>query len=239
LLSAELLACALVSLALDHVILAVRSLSAASDDVAQALGIRIDAGGAHPGWGTHNAIARFGSSYLELIAVSDIDLARARPRGARLLGLLERGEGWLGFALRSSDLHASVSMLRARGLAIGDIIDGRRMRPDGVELRWRSAAFDEATWGCLLPFLIQHEMPPPNTASDILSLTVGTRDLPAALEAYTALLDAAPTDDTFRLADDVTLRLTQADTDGLSAVTLRASRTDEVTVHGATFHLTS
>jgi hypothetical protein len=226
-----------VSLALDHVILAVRDLSSASHEVAEALRIDVQPGGAHPGWGTHNSIARFGSSYLELIAVSDVGLAGRRPRGARLLKLLELGEGWLGFALRSSDLDASVQDLRNRGLPIGDIEPGRRMRPDGVELRWRSAAFDEAMWGGTLPFLIQHQVGPSATRSDILAVTVGARDLATATDAYARLLDAPPDDGTWRLADGVTLQLVHSATDGLAAVELRGALKADVSVRGAAFHL--
>ena len=51
--------------------------------------------------------------------------------------------------------------IRSRGLAIGDPQPGRRTRPDGVLLKWRTASFDDAMWGGLLPFfLIQHETAP-------------------------------------------------------------------------------
>ena len=149
-------------------------------------------GGEHPGWGTHNAIVHFGSSYLELIAVNNLDEARARPRGARLLAALERGPGWLGYALRSADLDASVREIRDRGLPIGDPQPGRRTRPDGVLLQWRTASFDDAMWGGLLPFLIQHESPPPDPASAIAAVEIAVADLDAAIPTYRALFGQEP-----------------------------------------------
>ncbi|HYW87010.1 MAG TPA: VOC family protein, partial [Chloroflexota bacterium] len=155
-------------LTLDHVILAVPDLAAGSRELGDALGVVVEPGGEHPGWGTHNAIVRLGSSYLELIAVNDIEQARQRPRGARLLSLLERGGGWLGFALRAADLDEAVRDLRARGMRISDPQAGRRLRPDGVELRWRTAAFEDAMWGGRLPFLIQHDVAPAAPESEVL-----------------------------------------------------------------------
>jgi hypothetical protein len=226
-----------VSLTLDHVILAVPDLTTASAELADALNVSVDPGGQHPGWGTHNAIARFGSSYLELIAVRDLEQARRRPRGARLLALLDRGPGWLGYALRATDLDAAVRDIRARGLPIGDPEPGRRTRPDGVELRWRTAAFDEALWGGLLPFLIQHERPPAAARSDLLAVEVGARDLARAASTYAQILGQAPEGATWHLPDGCALHLASATVDGLRCVAPRGNADRELTVLGARFRI--
>jgi len=229
-----------VSLTVDHVILVVPTLDAGMAELRSSLGLDVVYGGEHPGWGTHNAIARFGSSYLELIAVNNVDEARARPRGARLLAALDRGPGWLGYAVRSSDLDASVRDIRARGLPIGDPQPGRRMRPDGVELRWRTATFDDAMWGGLLPFLIQHDGPPPTPASGISTVEVAVRDLTASIPTYTALLGAPPQRQqdsaAWPLEDGSTVRLTSGGTDGLAAITIGGGRR-HVEILGASFRL--
>jgi hypothetical protein len=234
-----------VSLTLDHVILVVPDLSSAMAELSTALGMDVPYGGEHPGWGTHNAIVRFGSSYLELIAVSNLDEARARPRGARLLAALEHGPGWLGYALRSSDLDASVREIRARGLELGDPQPGRRTRPDGVLLEWRTASFNDAMWGGLLPFLIQHEGQPPAPASAIGAVEVAVRELDAAVPTYRALFGEEPLrqHDTaeWRLEDGATVRLTAGavDHDGLALVELGTGAERDKTVLGARFRLQS
>jgi catechol 2,3-dioxygenase-like lactoylglutathione lyase family enzyme len=218
-----------VSLTLDHVILVVPDLDAASAELAAALSADVQYGGEHPGWGTHNAIVRMGSSYLELIAVNNLDEARRRPRGARLLEALERGPGWLGYALRADDLDDEVRQIRPRGLPIGDPQPGRRLRPDGVELRWRSASFDDAMWGGLLPFLIQHEGPVSPSTTGIAAVEVAVRDLDASVPTYAALFGREPAcrggSAIWRLPDDAEVRLTAApdrEHDGLHAVALRS-----------------
>jgi catechol 2,3-dioxygenase-like lactoylglutathione lyase family enzyme len=227
-----------VSLTLDHVILAVPDLAAGSRELGDALGVVVEPGGEHPGWGTHNAIVRLGSSYLELIAVNDIEQARQRPRGSRLLSLLERGGGWLGFALRADDLDEAVRDLRARGMPISDPQAGRRLRPDGVELRWRTAAFEDAMWGGLLPFLIQHDVAPAAPESGVLTIEVGATDLRMASAAYEKLLGESLDGASWRLRDGCTVRLARAaDTDGLQAVELRGNEARGLTVLGARFGL--
>jgi hypothetical protein len=215
----------------------VPDLATASRELANALSVTVEPGGEHPGWGTHNAIVRLGSSYLELIAVNDIDAARRRPRGARLLSLLELGPGWLGYALRTPDLDASVRELRSRGLAIGDPQAGRRMRPDGVELRWRSAAFDDAMWGGLLPFLIQHDSPPPAPDSEVLTIEIGASDLRLASATHAKLLGEPLDAASWLLPDGCAVRLVSAPHDGLACVELRGRETRELQVLGARFRV--
>jgi Glyoxalase-like domain len=193
---------------LDHVILAVPDLANDSRRLADALGLVVHPGGEHPGWGTHNAIVRFGQSYIELIAVNDEAAARKRPRGDRLLAALERGPGWLGYALGTDDLDSTAAEIRARGLAVRAPDAGRRLRPDGVELRWRSASIgDEAMWGGLLPFLIQHDTPlevragPASASSHSLgavgvsAVGIAVSDIAAGVPTYEALTGQAPTND--------------------------------------------
>ena len=144
---------------IDHVVLAVDDLEGSARALGAALGIEVHAGGAHPGWGTHNAIAWLGDGYLELITVADADQAGQVPQGRRLIESLRRGTGWLGYALAVDDLDRTLDDLRARGVSVGPPTEGRRLRPDGAELRWRLAGLDPELWGGTLPFLIQHDTP--------------------------------------------------------------------------------
>jgi hypothetical protein len=210
---------------IDHLILAVTDLATATQELAEALGVVVEPGGEHPGWGTHNAIVRLGSSYLELIAVKDPDLARRRPRGQRLLASLESGSGWLGYALRTADIASASQQLRSRGLSVGEAEPGRRLRPDGTELRWQTASFDEAMWGGVLPFVIQHESMAtapaahPVGATGIKALGVAVHDLQGSVPVYEQLFGLRPKHDEFayvqarraswRLPDGCFVRLMQ------------------------------
>jgi hypothetical protein len=193
---------------LDHIILVVQDLAADARRLGDALGLVVQQGGEHPGWGTHNAIVRFGSSYLELIAVNDVEAAQKRPRGERLLQALEHGPGWLGYALGTDDIRSTADAIRARGLQVHEPDIGRRTRRDGVELRWQSANIgDQATLGGILPLLIQHDRPlevragpdanqhHPLGAIGVSAVGIAVRDLAATAPMFAALLDGAPTND--------------------------------------------
>jgi len=96
---------------LDHLIVTAPSLATGRDQLATELGVALQAGGEHPGMGTHNALLRLGeSSYLEVIAP---DPAAPRPARARWFGLDSlpasapaRLRAWV---VRTEDLDAALS----------------------------------------------------------------------------------------------------------------------------------
>ena len=140
---------------LDHVLLAVGDLDAATRDVRARLGLNALVGGVHPGRGTHNSLVHFGSAYLELIGVNE----PSSPRAQGLLGFLAEGDGPYGFALAVADLAEAAATLRARGLGVSEPRDGSRRTPEGTLLRWRSADLSRGPGGTRggapLPFLIE------------------------------------------------------------------------------------
>jgi len=121
--------------ALDHVIVGVRDLDLAAADYATLLGRAPSWRGDHPGWGTANALFRLENSYLELVAPSGDG-----PFGANLRARLdERGEGPIGFALRTDDATACAAALRERGVAATDPIAGEgHDTATGAVRRWRN-----------------------------------------------------------------------------------------------------
>ncbi len=146
---------------IDHVMIAVPSLEQGIDAYTR-IGFNIYPGGAHPGRGTHNAIAFHGEDYLELIGVSDRDeylAARAAGGGAgpSLLEFLSRGGGCRYVVVQSDDLAADVATMRQRGVDISDPAPGSRRTSAGQDLRWKIAALGQRN---PLPVLfIQHVTP--------------------------------------------------------------------------------
>jgi hypothetical protein len=138
---------------IDHVVLAVRDLDAAAGRLAAEHGLTALPGGRHPGAGTANRIVPLGSAYLELMAVVDADEAAASLFGRLVARRLERGEGFAAWCLRTDDLDA---LAAERGL---EVVAASRLRPDGVELRWRLAGVAEAVRDPSQPFLIQWDIP--------------------------------------------------------------------------------
>ncbi|BDG59812.1 VOC family protein [Caldinitratiruptor microaerophilus] len=130
-------------------------------------GFHVAIGGEHPAWGTHNALVHFGLPYVEIIAFREP--GRQDPAGVHLFRgagrMLGRGGGAATFAVAVPDMARAAAELRARGLAVGEPEPGRRVRPDGSELRWRTAALTGGPeWR---PFLIQWEQPDPERLADL------------------------------------------------------------------------
>lgn len=181
---------------LDHVLIAVRDLSAAAAAYA-ALGFKVTPEGRHPGRGTHNRLMAFGPEYLELIAVHD---RRARPFRPSMNRFLGAGEGLYMFALGTGDIANATTAIRTRGASVGDPVPGRRAAGAGPGYTWRSADLGRGLPGSEC-FLIQHDQsiaeryaqPPqplvhPNRVSGINHITLAVRDSAAAARAWESVL---------------------------------------------------
>lgn len=143
--------------ALDHVIVLVQDVEAATRTYARLLGRTPSWRGEHPGQGTANALFRLDDTYLELLAPAGPgaigDLLRARLAAA--------GEGPLGFALATADADACAAALRARGLAAADPAPGiGRDEPSGAWRRWRTVMLPPDAARGVLVFAIEHLSPP-------------------------------------------------------------------------------
>lgn len=184
-------------LGVDHVVIAVLDLERAVDDY-RALGFTVGIGGRHPGRPTRNALVVFeDGAYLELIAWT-----APAPAEHRYQVLARSGEGLVDFALLPEDTAKAIESARSRGLAMDGPIDGARVRPDGREIKWRSAR--QATFD--MPFLCgdvtPRELRVPtgeirrhaNGAVGIARVSVAVRDLDASLTRYRALLGEAKID---------------------------------------------
>lgn len=142
---------------IDHIVIAVPDPDAAADELTAALGLAFTAGGRHPGAGTFNRIAFAGDAYLELIGIDDRVLAEGNAIGAAAARALDAGGGLATYALLDDQLETTVAALRANGSSIGPAERGSRRRPDGAEVIWWRAAFDELGPD-RPPFLIRHDL---------------------------------------------------------------------------------
>ena len=181
---------------LDHVLIAVRSLSSAADTY-RSLGFKVTPEGRHPGRGTHNRLMVFGPEYLELIAVHDPSTTPFRPS---MSSFLEVREGLYMFALGTNDIDRTVDAIRSRGIDIGDPLPGRRDAGETPGYTWRSANLGGALPGSEC-FLIQHDhtvaqrytLPPDPTTHDngvtgIHHVTLAVNDADAAAQRWQEVL---------------------------------------------------
>jgi hypothetical protein len=197
---------------LDHVVLVARDLPSAIADHRRR-GFTVTPGGEHADGLTHNALITFADgSYLEIVAFRDLRRALTH----RWWKVAADGGGLADFALLSDDLAADSA-------ALGELVktpaqDGGRIRPDGVELKWRTAVLKPP-----LPFVIEdltaRELRVPggaasdhaNGATGIASVAVGAVDISDAEWRYASLRE--------RGAPQVELR--KAEKDGIVDVRFR------------------
>ncbi|MFE6281604.1 VOC family protein [Streptomyces sp. NPDC057877] len=138
--------------ALDHLVLATPDLAATVADFTERTGVVPAAGGVHVGLGTRNhLVALGGGGYLEIVGP---DPEQSDPEGPRPFGVDGlAGPRTVTWAIRTTDLDATIASARARGYDPGPAIPMSRRTPEGTLLRWRltdSAAHPSG----LVPFLI-------------------------------------------------------------------------------------
>ena len=134
------------AIALDHLVVACRSLDAGRAWCEETFGIAPEPGGRHALMGTHNLLLsltceRFPKAYLELIAIDPHAPAPAQPRwfdldDASLQAAIASTPRLVHWVARSDDVAATVAALRAIAADPGRIVDAERMTPRGM-LRWR------------------------------------------------------------------------------------------------------
>lgn len=179
------------SLALDHVVIAVADLDAAFANYT-ALGFTVIRGGEHANGITHNVLVVLqDGAYLELIAWK-----RPEP-GNRWSDIFHgHGEGFVDHALLPDDIRSVVSRAQGRGLDMADPVQGGRNRPDGERLEWQTARSPKPD----VPFLCGDVTPRslrvqegdvrvhPNGVTGVAALTVAVDDVDASARRYAALL---------------------------------------------------
>ncbi|HKC49661.1 MAG TPA: VOC family protein [Myxococcota bacterium] len=141
---------------LDHVIVAVTDLEAATETYSRLFGRAPSWRGEHPGQGTANALFRLANSYVELLGVSGDG-----PFAERIRARLERdGEGLIGLAFGTDDADACAAELRARGVQAADPLAGSGVDSrSGAKRSWRNVHWPESASRGVLEFAIEHLSP--------------------------------------------------------------------------------
>jgi catechol 2,3-dioxygenase-like lactoylglutathione lyase family enzyme len=142
---------------LDHAIILVRDLDAASRTYAALLGRSFSWRGEHPSLGTANVLYRLDNTYLELLSpLAEGGLAEGL-RGR----LEEKGEGLLGLALGTEDADRCRAELVERGMEPAAPQKGLgRERDSGAVREFRSVLLPRTETRGVLLFAIQHLSPP-------------------------------------------------------------------------------
>lgn len=197
---------------IDHVVLAVPDVAAATALVSRAWGVEPTVGGAHDGRGTCNVLLALGGrTYLEIIGPDPDQPAPARPRAFGVDGL-DPADPWgrlAGWAVGTGDIDGLVEAMRERGAAPGAVHPMARTRPDGVRLEWRLTLSDRPPRPCV-PFLIDWGTTPSPAGDAARGCTL--RSLSIAVAADAPELDALGE------VTDLGVGRVDAEVDGLVAV---------------------
>jgi len=145
------------TLTLDHVVIAVRDLDAATADYNVLLGRDPSWRGEHPTYGTRNTLYRIDNTYIELLAPGTKKGRWANELWKRL----EQGEGLYALALGTPDIKTTVRELRDAGLEVEDARDGEGVdQMTGAQRRWRNALAPVKATNGVRMFFIEHKSPP-------------------------------------------------------------------------------
>ena len=139
---------------MDHVIYAVDDLDSAGAVLFDREGLASVPGGRHEGWGTANRIIPLGESYLELIAVVDVDEAEGSEFGRAVRRATTEDRPLVGWVVATDDIDAVASRLDL------EVEEKSREADDGSTLSWRLAGLERAMKTGALPFFVQWDVPP-------------------------------------------------------------------------------
>jgi hypothetical protein len=131
---------------IDHVVIAVRDLARASDELFARHGLGSVAGGRHDAWGTANRLVPIGDQYLELLAVED--QASQHPLAMAVREVSAHGDRFMGVCCEVDDIGAVADRLGTT------VMPGHRQLPDGGDVSWQLTGLEDALTKSL-PFFIQ------------------------------------------------------------------------------------
>jgi hypothetical protein len=137
----------------DHLVYATPDLDSTIEELERRLGVRALPGGRHLDRGTRNALIALGpKSYLEVIGP---DLVQSAPTTPRWFGIDElAGPRLVAWAANATDLDKVVADGAIRGVPLGPITSGTRLRSDGIPLSWRFTDPTTVIEDGVIPFFI-------------------------------------------------------------------------------------
>jgi catechol 2,3-dioxygenase-like lactoylglutathione lyase family enzyme len=147
-------------LMLDHVVIAVTDLDAATRDYIALLGREPSWRGEHPSYGTRNTLFRIDNTYVELLSLGG---GGFDPRWAGELArfLDVHGEGLMSLAIGTGDVDATAAALRKSGVEVVDPADGEGIdATTGARRIWRNALVPPKSTNGARIFVIQHKSLP-------------------------------------------------------------------------------
>jgi catechol 2,3-dioxygenase-like lactoylglutathione lyase family enzyme len=158
---------------LDHIVIAVSDLDAATAEQTRLLGRRPSWRGVHPTFGTANSLFRLDNLYVELLA----------PRGSSGFAvplaewIEQQGEGLFALAFGTPDAAAAAQEFRQNGLSAQEPAEGSGTESTkGIERRWCAVFLPTAETRGVTLFAIEHR-----SAADLLPYAAAVEDAASAV----------------------------------------------------------
>ena len=137
----------------DHLIIAVRDLAAATADYGLLLGRAPSWRGAHPDYGTANTLFKLDNTYIELLAPQGEGMAADIVNSI----LDKKGDCLGGLVFGTEDANNFIAHARTQGLEASDPIPGHGIdEQTGAERGWHNIFWDPAAARGIFSFCIQH-----------------------------------------------------------------------------------
>lgn len=155
---------------LDHISYACTraELADAVQRIGSDLGAAFRDGGRHPQFGTCNFILPLQSGhYVEVVTALDHPAADKAPFGRAVSSAASSGGGWFAWVVSVDDISPFEQRLGRPAR------DGHRIRPDGVDLRWKQIGVLDVMDDPQLPFIIQWDSDPaehPSSSASAISI---------------------------------------------------------------------
>lgn len=125
-------------------------LAATVQRIGSLIGTSFRDGGVHPGFGTRNFTAVLKNGlYFEIVCPLNHPATESTPWGKAVLKKAKEGGGWLTWVFSVPDITKIESKFGRLS------VPGHRLRPDGVDYRWKQIGVLEISEFPQLPFFIQ------------------------------------------------------------------------------------
>jgi hypothetical protein len=120
----------------------------------QRLGSRLGStfvdGGIHPRFGTRNFTAALkNGQYIEVVCPLDHPATEQTPWGKAVSKKANEGGGWFTWVFSTKDILPIETKFGRKS------IEGHRVKPDGIDLKWKQIGVKEIFEASQLPFFIQ------------------------------------------------------------------------------------